>query len=255
MSELFKKLSSSEKLSMVKAVASEGLSLWTQSPARLKLRFEETKLSKNGDFTIIYVSLYDEYYKTWHRHSLVINNTTKEINWSNSSRILSLDRMHHSSGEIGAIIFSLPLAILCLPYIIFQNCYYLTQEKISGYSRHDRAILNALKGQLDQKTKALLVEAFKKTRAKDQYYSQKISFAKAKDFLRQQHLNKAVFTEKNGRVFETYNWFDDKNNLVAQVHPNFRPTEIRVLGSYFYEEKAEQLCFCFRTQKVKEYRY
>ena len=267
------------RLPLFLGVALEGIRFWAKTPLNLKLRldrvysepypftrlvkvnlpdneveFVEKTFMSDPNLTTIEMSFWENHYKSWYNCSITLNQATKEIQHFDTT----LSPSYQGSGMIGVVIFSLPAVLLCLPYIIAARLYYMALEKIYGISRHHRAVLNALKNQLDPETKELLVTAMQNDWKFKLYLSQKLTFTEAKKFLSQQRLKNIIYTFTDLNALnnmkdkqEHIRWYDEKKNMVAEVlHPDlYGYFAVRVLGSVFTKKKAKQLLQCHKTME------
>lgn len=264
------------RLPLFKEVALSGIRFWANKPLSLKLRFDKVRkpphtsmrlvrvdlpdnqfdivekmVTSDKNVTFVDVSIWSSHYNRWYQCSICIDNTKQQVD----RRDGFLTPNYEGSGMIGVVIFSLPAVLLCLPYVIGARLYYNLMEKISGVSRHDRVILNALKGQLDSETEQLLTMTMKNSWQLEQYLNKKLTFHQAKKFLSEQHLEKTIRTFEDMDYIEVHTlWYDDKNNMVARVFERDESNRlvISVLGSVFIGRRAKKLLRCYKTIEKKE---
>mgnify|MGYP001591332215 CR=1 FL=1 len=239
------------RLSSFITIAFAGIHFWSNKPLQFKLQLNNVKKSLDGKLTFINLTSLDGYYKNWNYCTIAINNEKQKIDCDCTTPWL-FDKQYKGSGYLGIIIFSLPIVILCSPYIAATILYYKILEKICGFSRHSRVILKTLKGQLNPETEKLLIMAMKNSWQLEQYLNQKLTFKEAQIFLREQRLVKQIYLISENETYTEFYWFDDKDNLVAQVLPDYDFFSILVLDSFFTKKKAKTLFACYKTMEIKE---
>lgn len=167
------------------------------------------------------------------------------------------NRDDHNVSYAMAMMLTAPLAAVLSPYVITVRAYYRWVEKRHGMSRYGVVLLEALRGQLDAETEALLVEALKNTWVADQAASRQVSLKEAKELLGRCELREWRTSEERaaiwnrGHVSFGYYWFDDRGNNVARGQfCGKREHLIAVLGSDFYGTEADELVTCYRTREM-----
>lgn len=279
-----------EKLKLVPAIVVEGIRMWVEPPPKFKLKVDhdyearreaehreaerrfgrpfpkvkgteippELRAATPAPAKEIRLDFWDAHYKKWIQGqcSIAIDLEKRRIHYGRTSSWL-FGRQHQGSGAIGVALLSLPVTLPLSPILIGLNRYYRMCEEDWKMSRHGHAILKAIKGQLDAETEALLVEALKNTWKHDQAMSRKVDLEEAREILSQcdlrvDHVPAAVAESRGDVESREFHWFDDEGDRVAGgSFYGQRDHYVRVLGSMFEDEKADQLIGCYRTMKIR----
>lgn len=172
-----------------------------------------------------------------------------------------LGQEYLGSAAIGLVLLTLPITIPAAPFIALSRSYYAHLEQRREMSRHAVALLDALKGQLDNETQLLLEDALRNTWKHEQYLSRRLTFAEAKELLATCELKvrmraRATLTPEarnaDVRLISSYEWIDANGDYVAQCRsPGLGNISVGVLGSEFAtsdEYDVRELLDCFREK-------
>lgn len=193
-----------------------------------------------------------------HHFEVGINVATRKIDWSRTSRELFNAEHKHASMMVPMLVA--PLTVMASLPILTAAGGYKLRERYHGISRHGSALLNALKGQLDAETEALLTDALRNSWEFEKRMKRKVTFDQAKQILAECTLVETDLSDVTPGEIE-YRWFNADQDCVGQYKTWQGESSLTVLGSSFdaYEGIAQgydprELLRCFR-EKVREDSY
>lgn len=273
-----------EKLLSVPALIGAGISLWIDAPRKVKLvvdhdwearrarerEAQEARYGKMPRSTLrasrvrrlpplkcIHMDFWYPYDGKEHKATcrLAIDLEKRRIDPTYTSSWL-LGHEHQGSGAIGVALLTLPVTLLLSPFLVATNAVYRSQERRNGMSRHAAAVLEALRGQLDAETEALLTEAFRNTWRHEQAMSSRVTLEQAKALLATCDLHEEYVPKEadiGGTEARGFHWLDDRGEQVADgSFYGSRDHYVRVLGSHFEDADADALIGCHRSRTVRD---
>jgi hypothetical protein len=167
-----------------------------------------------------------------------------------------LGNEYMGSGAIGVIVFSAPFLLLLSPVIGLTRLYLNLQEKRRGLSRYGWSLLKALRKQLSPDELALLRKALQNEWSHDQAMSRPVTLDEAKSLLADCDLAEETVGPKYAKRYEGtecrgFHWFNDEGDQVAQgSFYGQRDHYVRVLGSNFENNQADELVDIYRSRRV-----
>lgn len=238
-------------LKYVPLYAVEGCRLWIQPPTSLTLLVKHIREEGgNAEFLsharkIIQIEyLYREDGKAQSRQvDVVIDLETRRIddNWSTD---WLFGKQHMGSGALGLALMTLPITLPLSPLLIAANQTYQLLERARGMSRYGWTLLQALKGQLDTETEALLTDALRNTWRHERELSRRVTLEQAKAILSEGDLKEVGLPQHRA-----CHWFKDGDEIAVGLFELGQQQYVNVLGSMFYDEEARALLGYCRTRE------
>lgn len=232
-----------------------GIETWVNPPLLRDLQVRQIK--PFGDVTLIQMDarwrgVPEEPRSGWASCQVGIDLATREINWWCTSPQL-FNKEHKGSGALAVAVMTLPVAIACSPFIALRRAQFARHERERGMSRFASTVLMHLEGRVSLEIWDALKEAFQKSWQRELFFSRYVSFREAYALLSACRLVEEVVTDDDGAKIRTLHWFDEDGNGVAIAQSvDAVPTDVRVLGSTFFGDRAERLMACFRERTVRE---
>jgi hypothetical protein len=189
-----------------------------------------------------------------HPLEITIDKTRKEIVVEKTT--LGLLGHPLPEGSVADVGLSIALFLVALwPLVIPHQAYYLHLEKRDGLSRHGRAILDALKTQLDAETEQLLREALRREQRRRHQFNPRTSFSIEEAETRLRSCTRYVTSrcmDSNGKVSDMgCEWRNTDGDVVAKGYIDYTDhggTEVQFEeGPRFYRQQAARLINCFST--------
>jgi len=226
-------------------------------PPRLRLRFEQMQEMNTINRKILLIKLQYRAGKRWNDCRIGINPKNKRIAWSTTDNWL-FGEMSNSDGALGAIVIASPIILLLTPILKLVHKHYEKKERRLGLSRHSQSILKALKGQLEPSVEKLLATAMKNEWKHGCEMLRELTIDEALEFLRQHDLKESCAPERTSPYpkaeFHSFHWFNADGDVVAEGSFDKYNHYIHVLGSWFEEEKADELVKCYKTKAYHEFK-
>lgn len=189
-----------------------------------------------------------------HPLQITIDKTRKEIVAEKTT--LGLLGRSPREGSVADVGLSIALFLVALwPLVIPHQAYYLRLEKRDGLSRHGRAILGALKTQLDPETGQLLREALRREWRTQQQFNPRTSFSIEEAATRLNSCTRYVTSkcmDSDRKVRDMgCEWRNKDGDVVAKGYIDYTDhagTEVQFEeGPRFYRQQAARLINCFST--------
>lgn len=151
------------------------------------------------------------------------------------------------SGHLGVIAMTLPITLTLAPFLRLADARYRVKETLAGMSRHDLALFQAIKGQLDLATEAIVADALRRTWQRERKLARKLTASQAERLLSSCELFVDIITDEDPAddtlvSHRTYCWFDADGDLVAHgASSGPGDCQVDVLGSRFENGSATVL--------------
>jgi hypothetical protein len=182
---------------------------------------------------------------------------TPRLDFQSTTSIL-FDKHHKGSGNLGILAITSPVLLVASPILLGMNLYYSHKETQWGHSRHSEAVLQALKGQLDEETENELRLAMAEAWKTELYLTQSVTFEKAQELLKTCEKSSMELYKKDSDMKNSDDalaissaWFDADGKKIATYDLREEGTPyLTVFGTTFKGEQAKALVQNFKTQKI-----
>ena len=234
---------------IIPAIAWEGMRMWAGPPRFAKLKFDS--VSKWNKYLVINLKHWKSDYDYWADSRICIDPERKLIDYHASTGWL-FGYEHAGSAALAVAIFSFPLCLPLSPALLSIRGAYRLSEEMNKRSRHAARLLVMLEGQLPDDAEKLLREAIKNTWLHTKDMTRKVTFEEARDFLKTCNVKRSNISPDDPDVPSAYNrdyhWVNAEGDNVGTG--NFSgpfDRDVRVLGSHFVADEAEELAECYNS--------